>query len=1097
MQDLHLDTLPLGASLLVAPAAGGKTLTALRLARESLADLSRPPRVLMANRSQLRVARQRLAASGGALGLRLLTWDDLYMELLHAAGQHPLRLPDPVQVRLLRHLLDHTPLHWLDRLARFPSVPAMLHDLLSELSAAGLSAQQLAEMGESESPRLEDLARLYAACQARLAAENWVDGTTLAGRALAALQTQPALARDWPLLLVDGMDELSEPAIQALRELAGRVTRTVVLLTGQPGEPSGSPAHRRAEHTRRRLEEQLGVRAAPLQSAQSKPHLSGLANLAQAIATGAPGRLDLHGALSMAAVPDREAEVRTALRWIKQRLVTQQLPASDAALLARNLEPYRRAITQVAHEFGLPILWGARLPLSDNPAIATLVDLLRLVLPADRHPHSALPWLATIDAWTNPYLDWSACGLQPGDALRLDAVARWANVVAGAQQWAEAFQSLAALDKDPSDEGGEQGRAPAELPRGAAAAELGRTFERFVALITPPGAEEGRLLPCREHVRWLEELLGDTPYASTSYNVPRPRDDEEPDEPEAAPHSIGLVRLATDVSPAAYAEDGEGLRLAARDLAALNALKDVLRGLVWAEEALGTLPQSAEDFFDDLVGAIEAASYQPPLPPGEAGIFVGAIAQARGISWDTVALLGLAEGEFPATLREATLLRDAERRQINSRWGSYLRLHTDSAEAETFYQAISRARSSLLLTRPRIADNGAPWPASPYWEEVLRHARMVPRHLTTRDRPLPAEVASPAELLQVAANHALLGNTQVMRWAQAVLPREVAALETGAAVLAARLGRSPDSPFDGHLALWQPHWSDWLGPRHRWSVSQLETLRSCGYYYLIQYRMRLQARRVPSEGPDAAQLGSILHELLAQVYRAAGPGAPLDRVQEQLLQLAEQALQQAPARYGFRATAWWDRSRAAMLAELQRTVAALEEASEQYRFVSAEQTFGLSRSQWPALAVEDPQGDRFFLYGTIDRVDQAANGALRIIDYKTGSVSRLTPTAVARGDDLQIALYSLAAERALQLGSVADGFYWSVRQAAPSPFTLAGYQRGEQSGPGAAQADAQAFAWQAIHRARGGAFTPEAPSEACPDWCPAAAFCWQYRRRLW
>ena len=186
-----------------------------------------------------------------------------------------------------------------------------------------------------------------------------------------------------------------------------------------------------------------------------------------------------------------------------------------------------------------------------------------------------------------------------------------------------------------------------------------------------------------------------------------------------------------------------------------------------------------------------------------------------------------------------------------------------------------------------------------------------------------------------------------------------------------------------------------------------------------------------------------------------------------------------------------------MLAELQRTVAALEEASEQYRFVSAEQTFGLSRSQWPALAVEDPQGDRFFLYGTIDRVDQAANGALRIIDYKTGSVSRLTPTAVARGDDLQIALYSLAAERALQLGSVADGFYWSVRQAAPSPFTLAGYQRGEQSGPGAAQADAQAFAWQAIHRARGGAFTPEAPSEACPDWCPAAAFCWQYRRRLW
>jgi len=47
---------------------------------------------------------------------------------------------------------------------------------------------------------------------------------------------------------------------------------------------------------------------------------------------------------------------------------------------------------------------------------------------------------------------------------------------------------------------------------------------------------------------------------------------------------------------------------AERDVAALQALKDVLRGLVWAEEALDTQPVDFSRFFDELVGAVDAAA---------------------------------------------------------------------------------------------------------------------------------------------------------------------------------------------------------------------------------------------------------------------------------------------------------------------------------------------------------------------------------------------------------------------------------------------------------------------------------------------------------
>jgi hypothetical protein len=88
-------------------------------------------------------------------------------------------------------------------------------------------------------------------------------------------------------------------------------------------------------------------------------------------------------------------------------------------------------------------------------------------------------------------------------------------------------------------------------------------------------------------------------------------------------------------------------------------------------------------------------------------------------------------------------------------------------------------------------------------------------------------------------------------------------------------------------------------------------------------------------------------------------------------------------------------------------------------------------------------------------------------------------------------LYALAAQEALGLGRVVDGFYWHLQQAEPSTFQL------DKVGVETAIETAVTHAWQAVGHIRGGRFTPQPPAGGCPSYCPAAGFCWQYTPKGW
>jgi len=282
------------------------------------------------------------------------------------------------------------------------------------------------------------------------------------------------------------------------------------------------------------------------------------------------------------------------------------------------------------------------------------------------------------------------------------------------------------------------------------------------------------------------------------------------------------------------------------------------------------------------------------------------------------------------------------------------------------------------------------------------------------------------------------------------------------------------------------------GPPHPWSASRLESYRSCPFQFFVRHVLGLEPRGEPGEGLDVSQLGDIFHRVLEHVYQAEGVHDPsnLQQLLTALPEAARQVLDAAPEVEGFRVTAWWQQTREEIVDKVRRSLEALHSPAIQADFVpyAHEQRFRKAS----ALKVVDGT-DHFFLHGMIDRVDRTPDGRLRIIDYKSGGPWDYDNAAVAEGKKLQLPLYALAARDALQLGRIEDGFYWHVQHVRASPFSLRGFAKCE--GRDALEVAVER-AWEAVRGVRGGRFRPEAPDDGCPDYCPAAVFCWRYRPRF-
>jgi hypothetical protein len=509
---------------------------------------------------------------------------------------------------------------------------------------------------------------------------------------------------------------------------------------------------------------------------------------------------------------------------------------------------------------------------------------------------------------------------------------------------------------------------------------------------------------------------------------------------------------------------------APRDIAALRAFKDVLRGLVLAETTLGIpTPIDYRAFFEELRGAVEAATYVPLSRfTGEAAagreVRAFSVLDARGLSFRAVALLGLSEGEFPQAEREDVLLRESDRAALRER-GLPIEPKLRGDEVTFFYQAVTRARDRLLLCRPYLADDGQSWEPSPYWLQTW-HLLGQPsiRRVRPEDPLTPGEAASPNEFIQATR-------------------RFDPHLERGAQILRSRLTDRVAGSYEGDLPDLSPHLTARFPAAHGWSASRLEVYGACPFSFYVGHVLGLEPRTPPDEGYDARILGSMYHKILEDTYNRAADPTDLDECLRLLPEVAGRVFDTAPADYGFRPTPLWDMQRQELETILRDTITALADASEGYTPRYFEQRFGMGQ---PSLVLHADDGE-IRLHGYIDRLDIGPDGRLRVIDYKA-SGSAIQPKHLDEGRRLQLPLYALAARDALGLGEVGSGFYWHIGKAEASSLKLESYEGGIEA---AFQTAVQHVVIH-VRNIRAGRFQPSPPSDGCPSYCPAIGFCWRY-----
>jgi ATP-dependent helicase/DNAse subunit B len=1039
--------------LYTAPPAAGKTTYILQQARKH-ARAGQIARVIVANHRQTIAAHRLLAGDtshGGTLGVRVHTLGSLAREILDKAASPLTLISDPIQIRFLRSLVDKAGLSYYAPLARKPGFIRALRHLITELTLACITPSDFEQAVRrmNGAPRLTELARLYAMYQQDMRHQKWADSASLLLHARTALRQ---IDTSWGFLGIDGFIHLHPAELDLLAALARRAHPAIFTLTHDPAGHWSPDVAQPYLQTLHQVQNALGVSAQPLLQEKKQPRepRPPVTVAAQLFVPGQKTKPPA-GTLQFIAAPDETGEVRAALRWLKEQLTLHNRQPEQIALLARDISPYRHTIRQIASEFHLPVQISGGLPLRQNPAIDALFALLNLLLPPPEpdHPDARFPFRATVSTWRSPYFDWhwpaENIRIESHHADALDNLGRWARITAGPAQWQQALQRRALQDVREQETSGVA--EPAPSPQTHA---LQQRWQHFIQAIQPP---EG-LHPLLHFVRWLETLIGQEPGTETGDNTP---------------FSLNMVaRIRQESTDEALRE---------RDIAALVAFKETLRGMVWAAQALHLSPVTFADFVTDLAGAVEAVHYTPGHKAGQAAILALSVPQAAGLRFSAVALLGLAEGSFPAILHEDTFLRGEDRANMQQQ-GLQIDPSPRSEEAALLHLALSRADDALLLTRPRLAAGGAEWQASPYWRALLADA--VPQKLTHENFLHQAHIASYPELMQALA--AAPAQTELRTAAAARL----APWEHGQRIVRARQSRAA-TPCDGHLSELASEFEQRFNATHRWSAARLETYRDCPYHFFVRHILRLEEREEPALGLDARQLGLLYHRALEIIFRKgaaqANDAAALLAIWEDL---APELLATAPETYNFRPTAWWPQTQEQIKETVRRTLVALAHEMDIWRPRAFEATFG--KGPVPALSLlDEATGETLLLRGSIDRVDIDGRGRLRVIDYKRGSVKSYTKQALQAGKYLQLPLYAQAAAQALGYGQPVDAFYWSITQAEPSTLRLA------KVGVEAATSQALAHVREAVAGARAGHFSPQPPQQGCPDFCPAASFCWHYR----
>ena len=211
------------------------------------------------------------------------------------------------------------------------------------------------------------------------------------------------------------------------------------------------------------------------------------------------------------------------------------------------------------------------------------------------------------------------------------------------------------------------------------------------------------------------------------------------------------------------------------------------------------------------------------------------------------------------------------------------------------------------------------------------------------------------------------------------------------------------------------------------SVSRLETFAQCPYRHFVRYGLAPKEEQRP--GVDIAELGTIYHEAAEQFTRMVTELPEFPNISQEVCdRLMDEAV--APLIDEWRASPLGESKRGEAVARRIRRTAkrTARNIISQYAdssFKPMQMEFVFGQNGISPILLELADGTFVYLQGRIDRIDMTADGAVRIIDYKSGG-KKFDPTLVYWGLQLQLLLYMAAAIARIPESRAAGFFYCRV-----------------------------------------------------------------------
>jgi ATP-dependent helicase/DNAse subunit B len=1065
--------------VLCGPAGSGKTEALLarfrarcRLAPGTALWLGPTRRAVDALRERL------LGGPGVCLTVHLLTFQD-FAEALIRANDPAARPLSDAQRRLLTDeivadLHSHGELSHFARVAETRGFAEGVFALLTELKRNAIrpadfarAAYRRAEAGRAITAKERQCARIYARYEQLLNRHHLYD---VEGRVWYA---RDLLAHGWRrpfeavcCVFADGFTEFTPTQHEILAALCQTVDELWIALPDETGDERAE-LFTPARATLARLAplaprvEVAGQTSSPRPPEES-PLPSGLAHLERQLfrplhAVEMSASTD---GISCIAAPGLLGEARLVARRIKD-LLLGDVSAEGIVVTMRDVLPYADLLREVFGEYGIPLDVEGAEPLTRNPAVATLLRVLRL-------PDEDWPFAGVTALLRSTYFrpDWPEAHAEPDVAQHAEVLLRLLGEPRGRAAYLEAVRRWA--DNPPEGLEDEQ----AEESRRRRTHELARRCQPFLQRFFHAWDGEPEQGTLAEFAAWLERFRAD----------------------------LGLDRAAAEVP---------------RDALALGRLRDELGQWLDTERRLypeGRARRRKE--FHRVLLALAAGCGLARTPRGPGRVRVLSAELLRGLDVPHLFVMGLGERSFPRLAAPEPLF-DEQERQAFRQAGLDFAGAADRMPDEMllFYQVVTRARRQLVLSYPAVDDKGQELLPSSFLNAVREcftpgavpeeRRRML---IEGYDREPPR---SPAEYRVQLTTRGLPPRP--------ALPVDLADNLTAAALMVRhRFDDREHGPYDGLLrhADAVADLGRLFGPERVLSPTALEEYIECPFRFFLRHVLRLEPLEEPSEEIESTRRGQAFHRALARLHEQL-QAADLHHPAEEVTTHLAARLGEAVEEYVVRAPS--PASKQLWRLEGRRLLRVGNRYREQWqRFLGAWQPHGVTPR--PHLFEADfglpgeddaPPAEPLVIRvddievrvsGRIDRVDLAElpdGVGFWIIDYKTGDPRHYTGTDLREFRRLQLTLYALAVERVLLAGQNARPLglaYWLVADSGPKP-ALPGPGRQQVSwlgtGEGWLLVREQLERWVTtlVARIRRGDFPLKPRSEHCTATCDFAEVC--------